>query len=66
MLLFLICFFFTFKNNVCQTNYLNIYGTGLQIFRMGRTVAVDDLKLVFDPSRDIAMATNYCHFYPHN
>jgi len=24
------------------------------------------LKLVFNPSRDVAVATNFCWFYPHN
>jgi len=31
----------------CQTNYLNIYMTDLrQIFRIGRTTAVDDLSVI--------------------
>ena len=40
---FCCCFLFVFKNDVCQTNYLQIYMADLlQIFRVGRTVTVDD------------------------
>ena len=37
------CFCFLFCNNSCQTNYPKIYQTDLrQIFRVGKTTAVDD------------------------
>jgi len=49
-------------NDFCQTNYLNIYWTYLhKICRFGRTLAVDERSEVifFDPSKDVAVATNY-------
>jgi len=58
--------FFILNNNIfsyfCQTDYLNIYLTDInQICRDGRTLTVDERSEVifFDPSRDVAMATNY-------
>jgi len=56
---------FLIFNDFCQNNYLNIDQTDLrQICRVGRSVAeMNDLKLFFDPSRDVAMATNFCWFY---
>jgi len=36
----------------CQTNYLNIYRT--------------DRRQIVDPLRDVAVATNFCCFYPQN
>ena len=49
-------------NDFCQTSYLNIYQTDLhEIFRIGRTLAVDERSEVifFDPSSDVAVATNF-------
>jgi len=50
---------FLIFSNFCQTN-LNIYRTDLrEIFRVGRTVAVDDQSEIsfFDLSRDVATGT---------
>ena len=48
-------------NDFCQTDYLNTHRTNIrQIFRVGRTTAVDDQSeiIVFRSLRDVAMATN--------
>ena len=48
-------------NDFCQTDYLNTHRTNIrQIFRVGKTTAVDDQYeiLVFRSLRDVAMATN--------
>ena len=57
-------YLFNFFDDSYQANYLKIYQTDLcQIFRVGRTVAVDDQSQIsfFCPSRDIAMATIFVH-----
>jgi len=49
-------------SDFCQTNYLNVYRTDLhEIYRIGRTLAVDERREVifFDLSRDVAIATNF-------
>jgi len=60
--MFRCCFFINvILSDLRQTNYLNIHQTDLyEICTDGRTVAVDDPAEVifFDPSRDVAMATN--------
>ena len=49
------CFVFLLHfSDFCQTNYLNICLTDLnEICRIGRKM--NDLKLFFDPSRDVAV-----------
>jgi len=62
-LIFCWCFiFFKYFSDFCQTNHLNIYWTDLhEICRIGRTLAADKWREVnfFDPSGDVAMATNF-------
>jgi len=45
----------------CQTSYLNIYGTDLHgICMIGRILAADERpEVIFDPSRDVTVATNF-------
>jgi len=66
--LFLIrLFIFFIYNDSRQTNYFKIYRTNLrQIFRVDRTMAVDDQPEIsfFRPSKDFAMENNLCWFYP--
>ena len=50
-------------NHSSQTNYLKIYQIDLRrISRVGRTIAANGQPEIsfFDPSRDVAMATNFC------
>jgi len=57
------CFiYFYIFSDFCQTNYLDICQTDLrEICRIGRTLDVDGGSEVifFDPSRDVAVATNF-------
>ena len=56
----LCCFLFK-KCDFCETNYLNIYRTNLhEICMICRTLAVDEQsEVIFYPSRDVAVATNF-------
>jgi len=56
---------FRIFNDFCQTNYLNIHLTDLhRICIVGKTVTVvNDVKFVFDPSRDVTVAAKFCWFY---
>jgi len=54
--------FLVYFSDFCQINYLNIYRTDLhEICRIYGTFVVDEQSVVifFDPSRDIAVATNF-------
>ena len=57
----LMFYFFIYFSDFCQTNYLNVYLTDLhEICRIGNLwPQTNDLKLFFDPSRDVAVATSY-------
>jgi len=72
LLLFLVCLFFVclfILNDLCQTSYHRIT-TGPIFAKFSEFVELwlemNNLKLVFDPSMDVAMVTNFCRFYPRN
>ena len=52
-------------NDFSQTNCLSIYRTDLrQISRFDRIIIIDDQsEIIFDPSRDVATATNFSWLY---
>jgi len=64
----LMFYFLDIFTDFCQTKYLNVYRTNLhEICRIGRTLAADErsevifqhMKLFFDPSKDVAVTTNF-------
>jgi len=61
---FMFCWCFIFLYifiDFCQTSYLNIYRTDLHgICSIGRTLTADERpEVIFDPSRDVTVATNF-------
>jgi len=63
-----VLFFKDIFTDFCQTKYLNVYRTDLhEICRICRTLAADErsevifqhMKLFFDPSKDVAVTTNF-------
>ena len=57
--------FFIFAD-ICQNNSQKLSNRSSPNFWDWQSVTVDDLKLVFfDPSWDVAIATNVCLLYPH-